>query len=886
MSAPLIGAITFLFTDLEGSTRLWDSHPDEARLGLARHDQLIEDLIQRHGGALVRPRGEGDSRFAVFRHAPSAVAAACAIQSAFLAEPWPTPEPLRVRMALHTGSADLRDGDYYGSDVNRCARLRAAAHAGQILLSERTAELVRAALPDGATLHGLGQHRLKDLAEPERVYQLRHPDLPAEFPPLRSLNRLLNNLPIQPTSFVGRERDLVTVQHLLVATRLLTLTGTGGSGKTRLALHLAANVLDEFDDGVWVVELAPLADGALVTQAVASAVGVREEMGRPLLESVLETLRPRQALLVLDNCEHLIQSCAEFADRLLHTCPHLRVLATSREALGIAGEVAWRVPSLSLPEDGPARTLEGVRRSGAGNLFLERAVAATPDFVLTEHNAPAVADVCRRLDGIPLALELAAARMRALSVEQIAARLDDCFHLLTRGSRSALPRQQTLAAAVDWSYELLNPAERSLFARLSVFAGGWTLEAAEIVAAGDSIQREDVFDLLAELINKSLVVVDAGAAGKQHYRFLDPLRQYAVEKLRGAGEEPLVQRQHRDWFLALAEAAEPELWGPHQVQWFARLEEELDNLRASLQFSRTASDARAGLRLADALWHFWEVSGRFGEGREWLASLLPKANSGDANGTQARALTSAAYLALWQGDRQACVALAQQSHQLAQALADDAARAFSLTVLGMATIHFQAEPGRAASLLDEALTLWRRLGNERGIYTTLSLLGVVAAEEGDYSRAIDLLEEGLARQREHGDAWSTANTSFRYVELAIFQRDFDRALALIRECLSLYRQFGDKRAVSLSLDRLAWVASAQGRAEQAARLLGAAERVAGTIGLGQQRRAAQDRHNQCVFAVQQTLGEQAFLAARAEGSLMSFEEAVAYGLNDLAVVQR
>jgi class 3 adenylate cyclase len=370
------GTLTFLFTDIEGSTRLWEHHPIEARAALARHDQLIELLVADHHGHVVRPRGEGDSRFAVFEVAADAVAAACAIQREFIAEVWPTPRPLRVRMAVHTGLAHLREGDYYGSDVNRCARLRAVAYGGQTLLSGSTAAQASASLPDGVILRGLGQHRLKDLGQPERVYQLVHPELQAEFPPLKSLSSLLNNLPMQVTSFVGRERELTEVGDLVHRTRLLNLVGAGGAGKTRLALHVAANLLDDFDDGVWFVELAPLADEPLVAQALASALSVREEPGRLLLESVLDEPRPRQAFIVLDNCEHLIRASARLVDTILRTCPHVRILTTSREALGVVGETTWRVPSLSLPDEHTrAPHAEILQRSEAVRLFQERAAA-------------------------------------------------------------------------------------------------------------------------------------------------------------------------------------------------------------------------------------------------------------------------------------------------------------------------------------------------------------------------------------------------------------------------------------------------------------------------------------------------------------------------------
>jgi class 3 adenylate cyclase len=482
------GTITFLMTDVEGSTKLADNHPAAMQEALARHDALAGEIVGGHGGTVVKSRGEGDSLFCVFALASDAVGAALALQQAYQAEPWPAPvAPLRVRMGLHTGDATLRDGDYFGGTVNRCARLRAVGHGGQVLLSQTTYELVRDALPGGAGVKDLGTHGLRDLNRAEQIYQLLHPLLPADFPPLRSQENLPNNLPIQTTSFVGREREIAEVKALLGRTRLLTLTGSGGAGKTRLSLQVAADLLDQYADGVWLAELAPLTDPNLVPQTVAQVLGVREEPGRTITQTLVDYLRPKKLLLLLDNCEHLLTACAQLADTLLRACPDLRILASSREGLNIAGETTYRIPSLSLPPVGAGQSVpstpESLSQYEAVRLFIERAQSAQPSFTVTNQNAPAVAQLCYRLDGIPLAIELAAARVRALPVEQIAARLDDRFRLLTGGSRTALPRQQTLRALIDWSYDLLSPEEQTLLRRLSVFAGGWTLEAAEAVCA-------------------------------------------------------------------------------------------------------------------------------------------------------------------------------------------------------------------------------------------------------------------------------------------------------------------------------------------------------------------------------------------------------------------
>lgn len=462
---------------------MWEEAPDLMPKTIERHDEIALSVIENNGGRVVKSRGEGDSVFAVFPRASEAVAAAAKLQVALRTEPWPAKTPIKVRMALHTGEAQERDEDYYGAPVNRCARLRAIAHGGQIVVSLTTEELVRDGLKGGVSLKDLGLHRLKDLSRPEQVFQVLHPELPEDFPPLRSLDALPNNLPQQLTSFIGREQVIAEVLDIFKHTRLLSLTGSGGAGKTRLALQVAADLLEDYEDGVWLIELAVLADPNLVAQSVATTIGVREEPGRPILATLTDFLKAKKVLLVLDNCEHLLSACATLCDHLLRACPGLYILATSREGLNIAGETTYRVPSLGLPDPRAQQAISDLVQVEAVRLFVERAQAAQPGFQVNEQNAASLAQLCVRLDGIPLAIELAAARVKALSVDQINQRLDDRFRLLTGGSRTALPRQQTLRALIDWSYDLLTPEEQTLLRRLSVFAGGWTLEAAEAVCA-------------------------------------------------------------------------------------------------------------------------------------------------------------------------------------------------------------------------------------------------------------------------------------------------------------------------------------------------------------------------------------------------------------------
>jgi predicted ATPase/class 3 adenylate cyclase len=616
--------VTFLFTDVEGSSRNWEEHPDAMRSALARHDELIETLVVRNAGTLVRPRGEGDSRFAVFARATDAVAAAAAAQEALHVEPWPAEMPLRVRLALHTGEADLRAGDYYGSAVNRCARLRSIAHGGQVLLSQTTFDLVRDALPAGVTVRDLGEHRLSDLARPERVFQLTAPGTPADFPPLGS-------------SFVGRDQELVDVVARLENARLLTLTGVGGCGKTRLALEVGRQVLAGYDGGVWLVELGPLTDPALVAHRVGAVLGVRERPEVPIIRALATALGNRHLLVVLDNCEHLLDACAVLVQSLLSTCPRLQVLATSREPLSTGGEVVRRVPSLPVPDSSAAPA--AVAANPSVQLFVERATAVQSRFVLNERNTAAVVQICRRLDGIPLALELAAARSDVLTAERLAERLDKRFQLLTGGSRTALPRQQTLAATLEWSYDLLGKGERMLFERLSVFSGGWTLEAAEQVCPGPALNVDDVLDVLARLTRKSLLVSDEAIDGTERYRLSETVREYARQKLarRGVAEVARLRSQHAEFYTRLAEQLDP--WaladaplirsqGQVSAAQIARTAVENDNFRAALAWWLEAGRATDGLRLATARWEFWQSHGLYTEGRHWLAELLELAERG------------------------------------------------------------------------------------------------------------------------------------------------------------------------------------------------------------------------------------------------------------------
>ncbi|HZP83094.1 MAG TPA: tetratricopeptide repeat protein [Chthonomonadaceae bacterium] len=916
------GARTFLFTDIEGSTRLWEQHPEAMRAALARHDALLRQAVEARGGQVFKTLG--DAFCVVFEAAPDALNAALDAQRALHAEPWGETGPMRVRMALHTGTAERRDQDYFGPTLNRIARLLGAAHGGQTLLSSATEAVVRSALPVGVTLRDLGQHRLKDLQHPESIFQLLHPALPADFPPLRSLEAFSHNLPIQLTSFIGREKEMEQVRRLLSTTRLLTLTGAGGSGKTRLALQVAADVLDEYPDGVWLVELASLADPALVPQAVAAVFGLGEESGRPLLQTLTDYLRPKALLLALDNCEHLLPACAHLAEGLLRGCPYLRLLASSREGLGIAGETLFRVPTLSLPDPDQAVTEAALGQYEAVRLFVERALAVAPSFALSPANAPAVAQVCRRLDGIPLAIELAAARVRAIPVEQIEARLDDRFRLLTGGSRTALPRQQTLRALIDWSYDLLDAKERALLCRLAVFSGGWTLEAAEAVAPSSltppqpspsqgegairaqqaaplqsplsrsvgegtgvrvspppyegggrgevRVEYWEVLDLLTSLVDKSLVIYEE-RGGQARYRLLETVRQYALEKLAERGEDEALRGRHLEYFTALAEKAQTMMRGGEQAVWLERLETEHDNLRAALHWSQEErGDAEAGVRLAGALHHFWDVHGYIREGREWLGRAL-KRGQGTAKEVRARALIGAGGLAMSQGDNQAAYACYVESLAIRRALGDKGGIASALW--GLAVVAYdQGDYAEAERLYRESLAAYRELDNRWAVAALLNNIASIAVNRGDYAAAQALLEESVALKREIGDTHGLANSLGTLGKVAQKQGDLAQARALLTECLSLFETLGDKHFIAYALEGFAGLASAE-EPERAARLLAAVEALRESIGASALS-FGQEEQNEDKETVRAALSAEAFASAWAEGRMMTLERAVAY----------
>lgn len=869
------GTVTFLFTDIAGSTKLLQLLGDAQYADvLTDQGELLRTIVVENGGHVID--AQGAAFLIVFPRAKDAVTAALAAQRALAAHAWPSGARLMLRMGLHTGEPVDIAGDYVGLDVNRAARICAAGHGGQILLSNTTSMLVGGSLPAGTVLRDLGTHRLKDLDKPEKIFQVVHPDLPTERRPLQSLTTLANNLPSPLTSFVGRQREIAQVKQLLSTARLLTLTGIGGCGKTRLALQVASHSLEEYPDGAWLVELAALSDPALVPKAVGSAVGVGEEPGQPLMPTLLGTLCEKQLLIVLDNCEHLVPACAQLVEAVLRACPAVRILATSRESLGIAAETVWRVPPLALPDPQTHPSVDSLRQYEAIRLFVERAATVRPMFKVTSENANTVIEICRRLDGIPLAIELAAARTRVLSVGEIAARLSDRFRLLTQGGRTAFPRQQTLLATMDWSYQLLTESERTMLCRLSVFTGGWTVEAAEAVCTGGGIERLNILDLLAQLVDKSLVVM-AHLQEEVRYYLLETVRQYAADRLMESGEAVRARTQHLAWCLALAGRADPELVSASQAPWLDRLELEHDNLRAALAWSLEHDQVESGLRLAGAIWRFWWIRGYFGEGRAWLEALLAR-SSGVATIVRAKALQAAGIVAvLGQGDYASGREFLSKSLAIWRDVGDMPNIAALLDNLG--TLHsVEGDHAAARPLYGESLAIRRQLGDKWGLALSLNNLGFVLYRQDDYPAAYALFEESLALWRERGDGQNIAKALSNLGLVSLSQEHYAEAYSFLKESLQVRLEVGDKWGIAHSLEGFAGLAEAQGAAAKAARLFGAAEALRASIG-APLRPTDRPDYDRKVAAARARLTPEAFSAAWLAGRAMTLDRAVQEALD-------
>jgi predicted ATPase/class 3 adenylate cyclase len=816
VASPPTGTVTFLFTDIEGSTKLWEEDPEAMQASLARHDEILRDATEQHGGYVFKT--VGDAFCAAFPTAPDALEAAISAQRVLHAGGQDDESQLRVRMALHTGAAEERGGDYFGPTLNRVARLLSAGHGGQVLLSLPTQELVRDQLPAKTSLRDLGEHRLKDLFRPERVFQLLSPRLPVEFPPLRTLDAYRNNLPLQPTPLIGREKEVAEVCERLSRpeVRLLTLTGAGGTGKTRLGLQAAAELTDEFEDGVFFVSLAAISDPQLVVGSVAGTLGVKEAGGQPLLKSIEDYLGEKRILLVVDNFEQVLEA-APMVTELLSDAPNLKVLTTSRTHLRLYGEHEYGVPPLALPDPQRPPSVETLTHYEAVRLFVERAQSARADFSVTSDDARAVAEICVRLDGLPLAIELAAARIKVLPPQKLLDRLSDRLKLLTGGARDLPERQRTLRSTIEWSHGLLDQGEKVLFARLSVFAGGRTLEAIEAVCDAEGDLPVDVLDGIASLVDKSLLREEEGVGGEPRFVMLETIHEFARGKLQESGEAEVIKRLHAGFFFALAEQAEPELRGIRQEEWMERLEAEHDNLRAALRWSLGGGDAELGLRLAGALSYFWYARGHFSEARGWLEEALAK-TAETLTDARARAFRELGTLAVGQGDYELAEASCGEALALYRELKDKKGVSLSCVDLGWAATY-QGDYERATALFEEGLVAARESKDAWTLSHALNALSVMASHRGNFERAEALREEGLAVARKLGDERRVTAIRHNMALAELAQGNFERAQALWEENLVLDKHSQDTLGVALSCVHLGIVATRRGELERATKLL-------------------------------------------------------------------
>lgn len=796
--------VTFLCTNLEGEGNENSLEPKSGAKGgyWARFNDLFIAGVSRHGGTVARGWHFDECTFAFFPQAQDAVNAASFLQEVFRYEDSPDSEPFRLTMALHTGTAGFKNSAYGGETLTRCVYLRDLAHPGQVIVSETTVQAARFNRESGASLLDLGLHLLKDLGRPEKLFQLVHPDLPSEFPALRSLDSFRHNLSLPLTSFIGREREIAEIRSVLGSASLLTLAGVGGCGKTRLAIQAAASMIERFPDGAWLVELAPLESPSLVPHTVAKAIGIREESGGDLVDKICAHLRHSETLLVLDNCEHLIGSCASLVEKLLSLCPILRVIVTSREPLGVPGEVILRVPPLTLP-DVLSPSLEDVTQYDAIRLFVERARSVRRGYEVDEQQVKAIVEVCKRLDGVPLAIELAAARIGSLTLEQIQERLDDRFRLLTRGSRTALPRQQTLRALVDWSYDLLAEPEQMLLRRLSIFVGEFSLEASEGICQGDGVDEEDILEILSELVSKSLVNLEEKDRRSQ-FRLLETIRQYGQEKLHDSGEYEDFRVRHRDWYLSEIELTGLQLTGSQFVSWLNKVQSLYNNLLLALERSILDSEAEAAMRIAVAFAPFWDARGYLSEGRRWLERTLAIDDDSHLH-VRTDVIYWIGSFAVEQRDYAEAGHLLQTALDLFKQI--DVPHKVADTLDAIGAIHYeQGDHEAAAGYVQESLAIWREQENSvfhnlprQGIATALVHLGLLAINRGDYDEARKLTEEAHVIAAKADDYWTLADALTNLGKIARDRGEFQEAFLKFQEALVAYREVGDHHSVIIAL---------------------------------------------------------------------------------------
>ena len=837
---------------------------------LERHQAILRSSIEAAGGTEIST--EGDAFFVVFQSAVAAVTAAAAAQRSLGSEPWSAGVgAVRVRMGIHTGEAVLGGEDYVGLDVHRAARIAAAAHGGQVLVSAATHALVSGSLPDGLRLRELGEFRLKDLDRPERLAQLVGPGLADDYPPPRTLD-IPSNLPSQVTSFVGREREIGEVCELVRHSRLVTLTGPGGAGKTRLSLRVAEQLQPEYPGGAFFVELAPISDAGMVPTTIAQAIGLREDAQRPVIEILEEHLRDLRLLIVADNFEQ-IHDGAPLVGRLLGAAPRLTVLVSSREVLHLRGEQEYPVPPLGVPDPSVLLPLETLTRFDAVALFIQRAHAVRPDFEVDQQNASAVAAICARLDGLPLGIELAAARIKLFDPIALVARLERSLTtLLTSAARDVPERQRTLRGAIAWSHDLLDSPERTLFRRLAIFVGGCTIDSAVAVCDPDGELGIDTFDALASLVDKSLLRRVRSLDGEPRFQMLETIRDFGLERLAESADLEAIRRRYEDHYVALARAAEPELLGARSAEWLDRLDAERDNMRSAIQ--RAADDGRIeeALDAAGALWRFWQQRGHLVEGRETLHALLDQPAAAGPTRARARALGGLGSVAYWQADIAVAERAYEEAVEIERGLDDPPGLADALYNAGFVAALL-GDRARARTEYDEAIRIYESIGDRSGRQNVREALVFILLHSGDLPAARAVAEENLAARRMDDEPLRTASALSALAAINLKDRAFEAAHASLREAIGTYRSAGDSQRMSSLLTVAAALAFAEGDPNRAARISGAAAVIMeplGRVATPMQLLGVDDP----VPAARATLGDADFEAAYAAGRSLTLDEAV------------
>jgi predicted ATPase len=850
---------------------------------LKAHDAILRQAVAAHHGREVRT--EGDSFFVAFAAATDAVSAAARAQRALYAHPWPAESVIRVRMGVHTGEASIVGKDYAGLEVHRAARIAATGHGGQVVLSDITRALVEHALPEGVSLVDMGEHRLKDLARPERIWQLRIDGLPSEFPALRSLDATPNNLPIQLTSFIGREREVAEARRRLGEARLLTLTGAGGTGKTRLGLQLAAEASDDFGDGVYWVALAPIEDPELVASAIAHALGVQEVAGRSPLEVVQQYLKSRKVLLVLDNFEQILPAAGTVAD-ILRAAPEVKVIVTSRAPLKVSGERECPVPPLGLPDLAHLPSLAALSQFEAVRLFIERAMAVRPDFEVNNDNAPAVAGICALLDGLPLAIELAAARIRILSPQALLSRLENRLGDLGGGARDLPARQQTLRGAIAWSYDLLEPAVRRLMDRFSVFVRGGALTHVEAVCGLANERGAGVLDDLETLVEHNLLRTMEDP-DEPRFLMLHVIREFSLERLEESADREDVRRRHAQVFLSLAETAAPQLTRPERKRWLDRMELEHDNVRAALSWFVSRNEAEDAMRMVASTWRFWHMRGHLREARSKIDQVLSLPNISAYPKERLRALEGAGGVAWWQGDMAASVRYYEDALGLAREIGTEQDMANALYNLafpvGLALQRgARNDSEHAQTLLQEAQSHFEAAKDDLGVARSWWGMSIALTETKQYAEGFETAEKAAhafdVLGRPFDMAWALHTVGFSAVRLG----KLDRAREALDRGLSLLVHSGEVSGVPIFLADFADLAIASGDDRRAVRLRAASQAIQDRSGAGLVEENASGGYGE----IKAGFSDEEMRALVEEGRAMELTDAVSYALSPDDVAAR